>query len=111
MRVETIVDLDATFSALGDQTRRAILERLTDGEIGLADLAEPFPMSQTAVSKHVRVLSAASLVHVEKRSRTRYCRLNAMTLKPASVWIGEYESFWNEQVVRLARHLSEKQES
>ena len=71
--------LDATFSALGDATRRAIINRLLDGEVPLAKLAEPFSMSQTAVSRHVRVLSEAGLVRVEKRGRIRHCRLQANT--------------------------------
>ena len=67
-------DLSTLFSALGDETRRAILARLREGEQPLSSLAEPFAMSQTAVTRHVRVLEDAGLVHVEKRGRTRHCR-------------------------------------
>jgi DNA-binding transcriptional ArsR family regulator len=91
-------DLDRIFAALGDETRRAILARLMDGEVRLSDLAQPFTMSQTAVSKHVRVLSGAGLLVVEKRGRTRHCRLNAQAMKGASEWLAEYQSFWLEQL-------------
>lgn len=103
-----MVDLDTTFGALSDETRRAILSRLVDGEAGLAELAEPFDMSQTAVSKHVRVLQDAGLVHVEKRGRTRFCRLDAAALQPAAHWLGEYEFFWDRQVGSLAEHLNQE---
>ena len=96
-----------TFGALGDETRRAILRRLMKGEAGLSELAEPFDMSQTAVSKHVRVLSDAGLVHVEKRGRTRYCRLEADALQTAAEWLSDYESFWRNQADSLADHLSQ----
>ena len=98
--------LDTTFAALSDATRRAILARLSRGETRLSDLAEPFEMSQTAVSKHVRVLSNAGLVRVEKRGRTRHCRLNAGAMKEASGWLEDYRSFWTQQFDSLARHLA-----
>ena len=105
-----MTDLDTTFAALGDRTRRAILGRLATGEAGLSELAEPFEMSQTAVSKHVGVLTEAGLVLVEKRGRTRYCRLNAVALKGATEWLADYESFWTDQVANLADHLSQDDE-
>ncbi len=98
--------LDTTFAALSDATRRAILARLIRGETRLSDLAEPFEMSQTAVSKHVRVLSNAGLVRVEKRGRTRHCRLDAGAMKEASGWLEDYRSFWTQQFDSLARHLA-----
>ena len=98
-------NLDTTFAALTDETRRAILAQLRQGEARLSDLAEPFDMSQTAVSKHVRVLSNAGLVVVEKRGRTRHCRLNAGVLKDASDWLADYQSFWTRQFENLAQHL------
>ena len=97
--------LDTTFAALSDETRRAILAQLMQGEARLSDLAEPFEMSQTAVSKHVRVLSEAGLLVVEKRGRTRHCRLNARVMKDASDWIADYQSFWTRQFENLAQHL------
>lgn len=97
--------LDRTFAALGDGTRRAILDRLLAGEIALSEIAAPFDMSQTAVSKHVRVLSDAGLVEVTKRGRTRYCRLVAGPMKQASVWLETHQRFWEHRFDNLARHL------
>lgn len=100
--------LDNTFTALGDVTRRAIVARLADGEQTLSSLAEPFDMSQTAVSKHVRVLSDAGLVIVEKRGRTRHCRLDAAPMKEAIDWLKYYEAFWNDKFASLAKHFEKK---
>ncbi|MCR9123303.1 MAG: metalloregulator ArsR/SmtB family transcription factor [Phyllobacteriaceae bacterium] len=99
--------LDSTFAALSHEARRAILARLADGETRLSDLAGPFAMSQTAVSKHVRVLSDAGLVTVEQRGRSRYCRLNAAPMKDASEWLSDYEAFWGQQFDNLARYLAD----
>jgi DNA-binding transcriptional ArsR family regulator len=99
-------NLDATFAALGHTARRAILERLMEGESKLSDLAEPFNMSQTAVSKHVRVLSDAGLLTVEKRGRTRHCRLNAEPMRQATDWLNDYQAFWTDQFDALAQHLA-----
>ena len=100
-------NLDTTFAALSDETRRAILLQLMQGEARLSDLAEPFDMTQTAVSKHVRVLSNAGLVVVEKRGRTRHCRLNAHVMKEAFDWLADYQSFWTQQFDNLAQHLAQ----
>ena len=97
--------LDTTFSALGDGTRRAILARLAVNEATLSELAEPFDMSQTAVSKHVRVLSDAGLVEVEKRGRSRHCRLRPEPMKQAADWIADYQRFWNERLDALGDFL------
>lgn len=101
-------NLDTTFAALGNETRRAILARLIEGEARLSDLAEPFDMSQTAVSKHVRVLSDAGLLTVERRGRVRHCRLNAAPLKQATEWLADYEGFWMRQFDNLALHLAKE---
>ena len=102
-------DLDQTFAALSDTTRRAIVARLATGEAPLSDLAAPFEMSLTAVSKHVRVLSDAGLIEVEKRGRTRYCRLHAAPMKGAADWLDGYRKFWEGQFDSLARYLSEEE--
>lgn len=99
--------LDRTFAALGDGTRRAILSRLAQGEASLSDLAEPFAMSQTAVSKHVRVLNDAGLVIVEKRGRTRFCRLQGEGLGAAADWIDDQRRFWEQSLEALSRFLAE----
>lgn len=100
-------DLDRTFAALGDATRRAILRRLAAGEAPLATLAKPFDMSLTAVSKHVRVLSDAGLVMVEKRGRSRVCRIEAAPMRQAAEWLSDYQAFWEGEFDALARHLGE----
>lgn len=87
-------NLDATFAALGHTAGRAILGRLMEGASKLFDLAEPFNISQTAVSNHVRVLSDAGFLTVEKRGRTRHCRLNAEPMKQATDWLNDYQVFW-----------------
>ena len=99
--------LTQTFAALGDDTRREILARLMSGESALSELAEPFAMSQTAVSKHVRVLSDAGLVDVVKRGRTRYCSLKPEPLREALDWLETYRRFWTDQFDALAQHLDE----
>ncbi len=99
--------LDQTFSALGDSTRRTILARLASGETKLSDIAAPFEISQTAVSKHVRVLSDAGLVRVTKRGRTRYCELEAQPMKDALDWLTFYQGFWQERLQALAKHLED----
>lgn len=99
--------LDQTFTALGDGTRRAILARLARGEAALSEIAAPFDMSQTAVSKHVRVLADAGLVRVSKRGRTRYCVLEAAPMKQAVEWLEAYQMFWEDRFDALARHLEE----
>ncbi|WP_108812130.1 metalloregulator ArsR/SmtB family transcription factor [Sphingorhabdus sp. Alg231-15] len=101
--------LDVVFTALGDGTRRAILARLANGETPLSEVAEPFDMSQTAVSKHVRVLSDAGLVEVKKRGRTRYCSLQAEPMKNAAAWLEHYQQFWSNQFANLAEHLERDQ--
>ena len=101
-------DLDRTFAALSDGTRRAIVAQLAEGESSLSDLAEPFDMSLTAVSKHVRVLNEAGLVSVSKRGRTRYCRLEAEPMKDAADWLDDYRKFWIDRFDALARYLHEE---
>lgn len=102
--------LDNTFTALSDVTRRAIVAQLADGEKPLSTLAEPFDMSQTAVTKHVGVLSKAGLVIVEKRGRTRHCRLDAAPMKEAMDWLKFYEAFWADKFASLGKHLEAKEE-
>ncbi|QDG76888.1 helix-turn-helix transcriptional regulator [Labrenzia sp. PHM005] len=100
--------LDATFSALSDGTRRAIVARLANGEATLSDLAAPFDMSLTAVSKHMRVLSEAGLVDIEKRGRTKHCRLKGAPIKEAVDWLSNYEAFWLDRFDALALHLAKE---
>ncbi len=99
--------LDATFSAVADPTRRAILARLALGESSVTELAEPFAISLPAVSKHLRVLENAGLVIREKEGRTHRLRLAARPLKEAAQWIDHYRTFWEGQFVALEKHLQQ----
>lgn len=99
-----------TFGALADGTRMAIVERLSRGEASLSDLAKPFEMSQTAVTKHVKILSDAGLVQVSKRGRTRYCELLPTPMQQAEQWLETYQQFWSERFNNLS-HFLEQQES
>lgn len=102
-------DIDSTFNALSDKTRRAILDRLAQNDTALSELAEPFDMSQTAVSKHVRILEQAGLLKIEKHGRTRYCSLQAAPLKQANQWLENYQQFWFQQFDNLATYLNEEE--
>ncbi|MEP3046223.1 MAG: metalloregulator ArsR/SmtB family transcription factor [Roseibium sp.] len=108
MTAQDMTHLDTTFSALSDGTRRAIVAQLADGEATLSDLAAPFDMSLTAVSKHMRVLSDAGLVTIEKRGRTKHCRLRGAPIKEAMDWLSKYEAFWIDRFDALARHLAKE---
>lgn len=102
--------LDATFFALSDPTRRAILARLATGEVSVMDLAEPFAMSQPAISKHLKVLEGAGLISRSRDAQRRPCRLAAGPLKEATDWLGEYRRFWEESFDRLEEYLREVQQ-
>ena len=108
--MHTEIDLTKTFTALSDGTRRAILTRLSEGEAALSDIAGPFAMSQTAVSKHVRILSDAGLVKVTKRGRTRYCSLDPAPMRAASDWLEAYRTFWEGQFDALAQYLEDEED-
>ncbi len=97
--------LDATFSALADPTRRAILARLAREEITVSQLADPFPISLPAISKHLRVLERAGLVRQVKEGRVRHCRLVAEPMRDAVEWIERYRGFWEQQLDALAGYL------
>jgi DNA-binding transcriptional ArsR family regulator len=97
--------LDATFGALADPTRRAILARLAQGEAMVTELAEPFRVSLPAISKHVRVLEAAGLLEREVDGRVHRCRLVAQPMKNAAAWIEQYSAFWELQFDALAKYL------
>jgi DNA-binding transcriptional ArsR family regulator len=97
--------LDATFGALADPTRRAILARLAQGEAMITELAEPFRVSLPAVSKHVRILESAGLLEREIKGRVHRCRLAAEPLRNAAAWIEQYRAFWESQFDALAKYL------
>jgi DNA-binding transcriptional ArsR family regulator len=97
--------LATTFAALADPTRRAILARLADGDATVSELAEPFPMSVQAVSKHLRVLERAGLIERGRAAQLRPSRLRAAPLKDAAEWLETYRRFWGESFDRLAQRL------
>ncbi len=99
--------LDATFAALADPTRRAILHRLAAGEATVTALAEPFDISQPAISKHLKVLERAGLVSRGRDAQRRPCRLEARPLKAATDWLENYRSYWEESYQRLDDLLDE----
>lgn len=99
--------LDATFSALADPTRRAILARLATGEASVAELAEPFEMSQPAVSKHLKVLERAGLVSIGQDAQRRPRRLEGEAMTQAIDWLERYRAIWEANYRRLDALLSE----
>lgn len=103
--------LDATFFALADPTRRAILQRLARGEASVNELAEPFSMSQPAISKHLKVLETAGLVSVRQEGRQRPRRLEPEPLEAATGWIERYRELWETNYRRLDALLEELKEA
>jgi DNA-binding transcriptional ArsR family regulator len=101
--------ISATFSALADPTRRAILARLALGETSVTELAQPFEMSLPAISKHLKVLQRAGLITRGRQAQWRPCRLDAMPLRDVADWLEHYRRFWEESFERLADYLQELQ--
>jgi DNA-binding transcriptional ArsR family regulator len=101
-------ELDRTFAALADPTRRAILKRLAAGEATVKELAEPFPVSVQAVSKHLKVLEGAGLITRGKTAQLRPSRIAGAPLKEAADWIESYSSFWERGFDRMGRRLANR---
>jgi DNA-binding transcriptional ArsR family regulator len=101
--------LDATFAALADPTRRAILARLASGEASVTELAEPFAMSQPAISKHLKVLERAGLISRGRDAQRRPRQLQAAPLKDIADWVETYREFWTKSFDRLDEYLHELQ--
>jgi len=99
--------LTATFAALADPTRRAILARLASGESSVTELAEPFEMSLPAVSKHLKVLERAGLISRSRDAQWRPCQLKAKPLRDVADWVEHYRKFWEESFDRLDEYLLE----
>ena len=102
-------ELNTTFGALADATRRGILEKLANGDSSVTKLAEPFNISLPAISKHLRVLERAGLLSQEKDGRVRRCRLDAGPMLEVSDWISRYRRFWELQLDSLASYLEKIQ--
>jgi DNA-binding transcriptional ArsR family regulator len=100
--------LTPIFHALSDATRRGMLRALADGERTVTELAEPFPISLAAVSKHIKVLENAGLIRREVRWRTHVCRLAPEPLAEAHDWLGFYERFWTDRLDTLERLLRDE---
>ena len=105
----TTEQLNTTFAALADPTRRAILARLATGEATVTELAEPFSISLPAVSKHLRVLERAGLIARGRAAQWRPCRLEPAPLEGAAEWLDGYRRFWEESFDRLDDYLQELQ--
>jgi len=99
--------LSATFGALADPTRRAILARLAAGEASVTELAAPFEMSMPAISKHLKVLERAGLIARGREAQWRPCRLQARPLQDVAGWVEHYRRFWEQSFDRLDAYLQE----
>ena len=97
--------LDRRLAALSDPTRRAIVERLSEGEATVSELAEPLPMSLPAVLKHLGILESAGLMRSHKTGRVKTCRLEPEALDPVATWVEERRRIWNRRLDALERHL------
>ena len=97
--------LDATFGALSDPTRRAILARLAQGEVRMTELAKPFGMSLPAVSKHLKVLETAGLISRHKDGRIHRFNANPEPIRQAVSWVEQYQQYWEQQFERLEQYL------
>ena len=97
--------LDATFQALSDPTRRAILARLSEGDATVGELAAPFDISRPAISKHLRVLEGAGLVDRMREGRTSRCALDARPMREAADWVATYREFWEARLAALASYF------
>lgn len=103
--------LSQIFSALSDPTRRAMLVRLRKEEMSVADLSQPFNMTKSAITKHVKILENAGLLKRTIDGRVHYCRLDAKPLKHASDWMKFYERFWNNKFDALDTFLKKEDQS
>ena len=103
-------NLSATFAALADPTRRAILARLAEGEATVNQLAEPFELKLPTVSKHLKVLQRAGLITQGRKAQWRPCRLETAPLKEVAGWVDRYRRIWDERFGQLEAYLAELQE-
>lgn len=99
-------ELTATFAALADPTRRAILTRLAAGDATVNQLAEPFALTQQAISKHIKVLELAGLISRSRAAQTRPCRIVPTSFEAAADWISRHQQLWHERYNRLDEHLA-----
>ncbi len=102
--------LDTVFAALSDPTRRAILNRLTEGDLSVGELAAPFAMSQPAISKHLKVLEQAGLISRSRRATARLSHLEAEPLREATEWLARYQAYWDRKYEQLDALLARLQQ-
>ena len=107
----SVDQLSAVFGALADPTRRAILNRLTEGDATVAELAAPFKVSQPAVSRHLKVLERAGLISRSRRATARLSHLEAKPLRDATAWLDRYREYWDESYDRLDALLADLQDN
>lgn len=107
MATVTAERLDATFAALADPTRRAIVARLAAGDATVTELAAPFAISQPAISKHLKVLERAGLITRSREAQRRPCRLDAGPLRDATAWLANYRDYWGESYQQLDALLAD----
>jgi len=100
--------LSATFQAVSDPTRRTILARLARGEATVQELSKPLPISQPAVSKHLKVLERAGLIERRREAQRRWCRLQAKPLRDVALWASEFQQYWDESFERLDELLKKE---
>jgi DNA-binding transcriptional ArsR family regulator len=105
----TVDQLSSVFGALADPTRRAILARLAEGDLPVRELAAPFPMSQPAISRHLKVLEHAGLISRSRRATARLSHLEPEPLREATEWLARYQAFWDERFARLDELLASLQ--
>ena len=106
--------LSSVFGALADPTRRAILAQLTEGDRSVMELSAPFPVSQPAISRHLKVLERAGLISRSRRATVRLSHLEAEPLREATEWLARYQSYWDESYDRLddyLRHLQREEKN
>jgi DNA-binding transcriptional ArsR family regulator len=104
------ISIDRVFHALGDPTRRAIVERLSRGPVSVSHLAQPLAITLAAVVQHLQILEASGLVHTEKAGRVRTCRIETQGLSAAEQWIADRRTEWERKLDRLGEFLAEEDE-
>ena len=104
------IDIDRVFYALGDPTRRAIVDRLSEGPVSVSRLAEPLDITVTAVAQHLQVLEESGLAHTEKVGRVRTCRIETAGFSALEQWIRDHRSTWERRLERLGELLDEAEE-
>jgi DNA-binding transcriptional ArsR family regulator len=108
---KSAIDTDRLFHALGDPTRRAILDAITEKPVSVSKLAEPLGITLTAVSQHLQILEEARLVHTEKLGRVRSCRIEPDGFRALEQWVRDHRTAWEKKLDRLGRLLAEEDEN